>query len=123
MSLSIPCYVLLTEELHNKLRNTIFLFEGMQKHQTITREDNKMPTVYARHGEKYYKLNVSPQWCEKNDNGALVSCGLTVGENLRETQLLHLIRTGKAKEVSQETWKHSGCQSGCVLRGDPACRW
>jgi hypothetical protein len=91
--------------------------------------------IYARHGEKYYRLMVSRQWAVKHDNGALISCGLTVGANsscresqgmgpyLTERALAGLIRQGKAEEVTQEKYNHSGCHSGCILRGDAACRW
>ncbi len=82
-----------------------------------------MITIYAHYGEKYYRLTVSRSWAEKNDNGALISCGLTVPGDIRETQLQALIRQGKAIEVSQEAWNHSGCQSECILRGNATCRW
>jgi hypothetical protein len=82
-----------------------------------------MPTIYVRHGPKHYRLSVSQQWCKQYDNGALRSCGLSVPEDLKESQLKALLRSGKAVEVSQEQWQHSSCQSRCILRGDAICQW
>jgi hypothetical protein len=85
-----------------------------------------MMRITIRHGNKYYMAVVSRKWVEKHDNGAVVSCGLSVGEpdsTVSEGSLAALIRMGKAKEISQERYNHSGCQSGCVLRGDKECRW
>lgn len=78
--------------------------------------------VYAKHGNKYYCLTVSLKWCKANDNGALVSCGLIVGTDLKETQLKYLINRGQAVEVGEEEYEHSACRSSCVKRGGSSCR-
>ena len=82
----------------------------------------KVPSVISggEVGHKYYRASVSQAWAIKHDNGALFSFGLTVGEDgLTEK---HLARIDKV-EVSHDEWNHSGCQSGCVLRGAKECRW
>ena len=78
--------------------------------------------VYAKSGDKYYKLTVSHSWCAKNNNYAMVSCGLEVGVDLKQSQLGALLRQGKAVEVSKDEWLHSGCLSSCIRRGDKECR-
>lgn len=80
-------------------------------------------TIYAHHGAKHFQLTVNPQWARRHDNGALVSCGLTVGEDLPERELNRLIKTGKAIEVAPEVAAHSACLSRCKLRGDAICQW
>jgi hypothetical protein len=82
-----------------------------------------MRSIYAKAGNKRYKLTVSSQWAIKNDNGCLVSIGLEVGKDLKQTQLDALIRQGKAKEVTEQDFNHSGCQSSCILRGHAKCGW
>jgi len=80
---------------------------------------------------KFYIASVTPQWARRHDNGALVSCGLTVGEKssstgksyLSESDLEHLQEEGRLKEIDHDEWNHSGCQSGCTRRGDRECRW
>lgn len=79
--------------------------------------------IYAKHDDKYYRLTVSVEWAEKNDNGALISCGLTVGTDIKESQLKNLISRGKAIQVTEDEYNHSGCQSRCVKRGDDICQW
>jgi len=80
--------------------------------------------VYIRDGARFFRAQVSPQWAIDHDNGALISCGLTVGEAGFTARMLDgLRRRGRATEVSEEEWKHSGCQSACVLRGARECRW
>jgi hypothetical protein len=79
--------------------------------------------ITIRDGEKFYRAIVSPQWAARNDNGALVSCGLSVPESLRPAQLRALIARKQAQEITREDWNHSGCQSRCVRRGDPTCQW
>ncbi len=80
-------------------------------------------TIYARRDNQYYRLTVSRRWAEANDNGALISCGLTVCRDITEGQLRALIRRKQAVEVSEAQWRHGGCQSQCILRGDATCRW
>lgn len=60
------------------------------------------------------------------DNGALISCGLTVGwslDGVTPPQLRHLIETGQATEVPAERRGHGGCLSSCVLKGHDRCSW
>jgi hypothetical protein len=73
--------------------------------------------------KRYYKADVSQQWCIKHDNGCLVSIGLTVDEDLPRASLEWLRRNGRLTEVTHEQWNHSGCQSSCTLRGAKECRW
>lgn len=85
--------------------------------------------IYIRHrvDDKdvfYYRAEVSQRWAVEHDNGAIFSCGLTVGEDgLELSSLQALIRQGKAVEVSYDEWNHSGCQSSCIRRGAKECRW
>ncbi len=72
---------------------------------------------------RYYFAEVSQRWAIAHDNGALFSCGLTVGEDLTRASLNALRARGSLTEISHETWNHSGCQSACVLRGAKECRW
>ena len=65
----------------------------------------------------YYRYDASLAWVRRYDNGALISCGATVGEGG-----LKRVPAG-AVETSFDQWNHSSCQSGCVLRGDAKCRW
>ena len=91
-----------------------------------------MLTIYIRHLDatspvlktpKYYRARVTTSWAKRHDNGALISCGLTVGDRFPLGALKTLIARGQAVEVDQDTYNHSGCQSACILRGHAACRW
>lgn len=79
--------------------------------------------ITIRDGETFYKASVTAQWANKHDNGALISCGLAVGENLTRTSLNILIRQKRAYLISKEDYNHSGCQSRCIRRGDSICQW
>ena len=81
--------------------------------------------IYAREVEtgKCFRLEVSQDWASRHDNGALISCGLEVPDDLPESTLGSLLAIGKARECSYEEWNHSGCQSRCKLKGDLACQW
>lgn len=89
--------------------------------------------VYIRDTQqsKYYRATVTRRWFTLHDNGAMVSCGLTVDEPsaysgrvwLSRSGLERLRAQGRLTEVSHDTWNHSGCQSSCVLRGHAVCRW
>lgn len=78
-----------------------------------------------------YKASVA--WVRRHDNGAIVSCGLTVGETssylgkayLSETTFDRMKKTEKKslRAVTYDEWNHSGCQSQCILRGDSKCGW
>ncbi len=72
---------------------------------------------------KFYRAYVSITWAKRHDNGALISCGLTVPDDLSVSSLKRLQRKGVLTEVSQERWKHSSCLSACILRGAKECRW
>ena len=81
-------------------------------------------TIRDREKQKYYRARVTPQWAQRHNNGALISCGLTVGEyGFTERTLKGLIQRGQAVEIDHTTWNHSGCQSACVTRGDVKCQW
>lgn len=80
-------------------------------------------TVTVSADEHYY-LYASPRWLQHHDNGALVSCGLTVG---RDGFTVGAWKRAKAKfrtvPLTKDEYKHSGCQSYCVRRGNSECRW
>lgn len=88
-------------------------------------------TVYIRDGERHYRATVTHTWFVRHDNGAMVSCGLTVDEPsgwsgrvwLSKAGLKRLQKQGRLTEVSKDTYNHSGCQSSCVLRGAATCHW
>ena len=80
--------------------------------------------IYIKNGAKYYRAEVTPAWARKHDNGALISCGLTVGENGITARMVdRMVTRGDAREVTHDEWNHSGCQSSCVQRGAASCRW
>lgn len=80
--------------------------------------------VSVRHPNgKYYVAHLSPGQARAHDNGALISCGLTVGEDLKHGTFQNWLRQGLLDEISQEKYNHSGCQSSCILRGDLKCGW
>lgn len=73
---------------------------------------------------RYWVANVPPEWVKRHDNGAMISCGLTVGSGGLTKRQFNVMK-GKypCKEVTQDEWNHSGCQSSCKRRGDKECRW
>lgn len=77
----------------------------------------------ADSGRRYFRATVTVGWAKRFDNGALVSCGLTVDDDLPRDTFNRLMTTGRVVAVSFDEWNHSGCQSSCTLRGDAACRW
>lgn len=92
--------------------------------------------VTIRWGQKWFKADwfaarfPRKQWqggikmAVLPDNGALISCGLTVGQDgLTEKDMEHMVKTGQARELDPEQGKHSGCLSRCILRGDDRCQW
>lgn len=79
--------------------------------------------ITIRHGDHYYRGIVTPRWAAEHDNGALISCGLNVPEELSGRCLAGLLRRGQAKEIPFDEWSHSGCQSSCIRRGDTTCSW
>jgi hypothetical protein len=80
---------------------------------------------------KYYRATVTPEWANRHDNGALISCGLTVDEPsawsgkvwLSSRAFNTLEKTGRVQEITHDQWNHSGCQSRCIMRGDAMCQW
>ena len=72
--------------------------------------------IYIRSADQYYRYDASPRWAKEHDNGALVSCGLTVGESLKSVPRM-------AVKVSKAEWNHSSCLSRCKDRGDNICQW
>ncbi len=83
-----------------------------------------MMRLTIRHGDKFYGIWVSAEWAERHDNGRLISCGLTVGEDGFTARMFSLARRRfKTVEISAATYAHSGCLSRCKLRGDAICQW
>ena len=68
-----------------------------------------------------WKLDVSLAWVRRNDNGCLISIGISVPDELSERALKRL--GARAVPVSWDDYAHSGCQSGGGRRGNAACRW
>lgn len=84
--------------------------------------------VYAYQPEdgktvRAWKLNVSPEWAQRHDNGRLISCGLEVPADLSERSLASLARRGRATEITADEANHGGCQSSCIRRGSDRCSW
>lgn len=73
--------------------------------------------------DRFYRASVSAQWARRHDNGALVSCGLTVPESLSRRSLGALRFLGRLSEIGRSEWVHSSCSSSCTRRGDAACQW
>jgi hypothetical protein len=72
---------------------------------------------------RFFRALVSPQWIQRHNNGAVLSCGLEVGRDLSLRSLEGLRRAGRLTAICEEEWKHSGCLSLCIRRGDTGCRW
>jgi hypothetical protein len=53
------------------------------------------------------------------DNGALISCGWTIGKDLPKPTFARMRKV----EISAEEYKHSSCQSYCIRRGHARCSW
>lgn len=81
-----------------------------------------MLTIYAQDKStqptRYYKLILTPAQAKRVDNGALISCGLTAPGDVSSKWLQK-----HGTEVSETAWKHSSCQSRCIMRGDDICQW
>lgn len=88
-------------------------------------------TIHDRKNRKAYRAYVTREWALRHDNGALISCGLTIDEPsawsgkvwLKRRAFNDLRKTGRVTEISVEQANHSGCQSRCKLRGDNICQW
>lgn len=74
--------------------------------------------------KRYYKINT-----DKLSDGLLQRLGvhtdlMSIGLDVKRDSLAQdILDTGRAVEVLHQEWNHSGCQSSCVLRGNPICRW
>ena len=79
--------------------------------------------IYAKRGNRRYQLMLSTAQVKKYDNGAMVSCGLSIPEDMPESAFQWLFVHQRAMQVSETEYNHSGCQSRCVLRGDALCQW
>lgn len=72
---------------------------------------------------KFYKMAVTPRWAQAHDNGALISCGLTIGQDGFTRRMFQLAQYRFSHlEITEQEYQHSGCQSSCILRGDSVCR-
>lgn len=78
--------------------------------------------IYARDNStrpaRYYRLNLTITQAKRIDNGAMISCGLNAPEDVTSKWLQK-----HGVEVPEIEWKHSGCQSSCILRGGTICQW
>lgn len=73
---------------------------------------------------RFFEVYVTSQWAARHDNGALISCGLTVGQDGFTAAAWERAKAVfLSREMSEQQYRHSGCQSGCVLRGNAKCRW
>jgi hypothetical protein len=68
---------------------------------------------------KVYLVTASRKTVMKYDNGALLSCGWRIGEDLPRGVFNRL----QKEELPFTTYKHSGCTSRCTVRGDTHCQW
>lgn len=75
--------------------------------------------AFDEKAKRAWEFRASTAWYRRHDNGVAVSIGFRVPDEITEKQLKAL----GAKEISYEVWKHSGCQSSCILRGNKECRW
>ena len=66
-----------------------------------------------------FKLELTPAQARKHDNGALISCGLTIPDDMSEKTFNRL----KPVLVDNTEYQHSGCQSKCKERGYSICQW
>jgi len=83
-----------------------------------------MPRVSIRNGDQYYFASVTRAWAIAHDNGALVSCGLTVGQDGFTPRMFAWLQSrDRLDPITKDEWNHSGCQSYCVKRGAKECRW
>jgi hypothetical protein len=64
------------------------------------------------------RLSLTRRQVMRVDNGALISCGLTAPKDVSSKWVQK-----HGVEVSETTYKHSSCQSSCVLRGNDRCGW
>ena len=76
-------------------------------------------TVADKERNTYYVIHVTPEWFKKHNNGHMFSLGLSIPEDISRTTAVRLPHT----LISYENWKHSGCLSRCVKRGDSLCRY
>ncbi len=76
-------------------------------------------TVKDPENESYWYVEVSTATATQYDNGALFSCGWTVGKDLPRRTFTRLPKT----RTTERKYTHSSCQSSCVLRGNTHCRW
>jgi len=80
-------------------------------------------TVKASETE-FYEATLSIPTFRKYDNGAMISCGLTVGrDGFKRSTLDTWIKRGIATLIDRDQYLHSGCLSNCVNRGGKVCQW
>lgn len=75
--------------------------------------------IANRNNGREYRVNLTPAQARRLDNGMLVSCGLSVPDDLSEKQFRRL----KPVPVEKSEYLHSGCLSSCTLRGGAKCAW
>jgi hypothetical protein len=79
--------------------------------------------VSIRNGERYYIACLTIGQARLHDNGALISCGLTVGHDLRPSTFKRWQSADLTREITYDEWNHGGCQSSCIKRRNASCRW
>lgn len=80
-------------------------------------------TVKASETE-FYEARLSIATFKRYDNGAMISCGLTVGKGSFKRSILDgWIRRGMTTPITREVYQHSGCLSSCINRGGNKCQW
>jgi hypothetical protein len=84
-----------------------------------------MLTISVRDGESFYVVKVTPKWADKYDNGAVISCGLTVPVDISRQAFERYRKRypDRVVNVSRDEYQHSGCQSSCIRQGARECRW
>lgn len=75
--------------------------------------------IYAKDGDRYFRIDADARFVRKHNNGRLLSMGLTVGQDLDRKAL----EKSTHVEVTRDEWNHSACQSSCIMRGGAKCTW
>lgn len=71
----------------------------------------------------YVLASLTVRQYRRLDNGVMVSCGLSVPEDVSRETVARWVKRGRARQVTYDEWNHGGCQSSCVTRGGSKCRW
>ena len=79
--------------------------------------------AYDEERDEYWRVNLTRRQYRRVDNGAMISCGLTIPHDTKGKMSRATFDRLPKQAVTREQWQHAGCQSSCVLRGGQTCRW